>query len=261
MSIGVWQPHWIGAASRQLYAALHPAPNAEVGVVMAPPLLHEQPRSRRVLVEIASRFAESGLPCLRFDYFGTGDSAGAGEEHDFLAMHTDLDAAVAALRNDAGVAQVAVLAFRGAALPAWSWAEARAEIAALALWEPVVDGAAWLMQLEAADRSERLNRYGVLQDDPDDTNLMGLPTSPIWRADVAAARIGTPPPKRTPVWVIARGDAVGGDAIASSQCRFELPPDAPRFDDGVGIENAMFLSRKLFGVIDELGRTFAALGA
>jgi hypothetical protein len=256
MSVGAWQPLWIGDASRQLYAALHPAPGARVGIVMAPPLLHEQPRSRRVLVEIASRLAESGLACLRFDYFGTGDSAGTGEQHDFAAIHADLDAAARALRDATGVAHIVLLAWRGAVLPAWSWAATRQDLGALAAWEPVVDGAAWLAQLEATDCAERRNRYGDVQDDPHDTNLMGFPTSRNWRANIAASRIAKPVP--APFWTIARANVVG--AVPRAQHRFELPPDAPRFDDGVGIETAMFLSRKLFGVVDELGRACVALG-
>lgn len=256
MSVGNWQPLWIGDASRPLYAALHPAPDARVGVVMAPPLLHEQPRSRRVLVEIASRLAETGLACLRFDYFGTGDSSGGGEQHDFAAMHSDLDAAVQALR-DSGVRRVGVLAWRGSALPAWRWAGQRDDLAALAVWEPVVDGAAWLAQLEATDRAEREARYGHADRNEDDLHLMGFPTSRRWREDVAAARLDTSP--RAPVWTLTR--AASGAAITAAAQRFELPADAPRFDDGVGIENAMFLSRKLYGVVDELGRAFAALDA
>jgi len=256
MSAGPWQPLWIGDASRPLYAALHPAPGARVGVAMAPPLLHEQPRSRRVLVEIAGRLAASGLACLRFDYFGTGDSAGAGEQHDFAAMQADLDAAVAALRDRAGVRRVAVLAWRAAALPAWRWAGGRDDLAALALWEPVADGAAWLAALQAADRAEREGRYGRAGRDVEDAHLMGFPVSRRWRDDVAAARLDAPP--RAETWTIARAAA---PAEPAAQRRFELPADAPRFDDGVGIENAMFLSRKLLGVIDELGRAFAALDA
>lgn len=257
MSVGAWRPLWLGDAPRQLYAAVHPAPNARVGVVMAPPLLHEQPRSRRVLVEIASRFAELGVACLRFDYFGTGDSAGRGEQHEFAAVHADLDAAANALREDCGVAHVALLAWRGAALPAWSWVGARKAVAALALWEPVADGAAWLAELAATDSAERLNRYGVVQDDPRDTHLMGFPTSSAWRTDVAGARLGPSLFPHAAVWTIERA---GAGAAVESQRRFELPSDAPRLDDGTGIETNVFLSRKLFGVVDELGHAFAALG-
>lgn len=256
MSVGVWQPLWIGDASRQLYAALHPAPGARVGVVMAPPLLHEQPRSRRVLVEVASRLAECGVPCLRLDYFGTGDSAGAGEDHDFAAVHADFDIAIRALRDATGVTHVVLLAWRGAVLPACTWSGAFTSLAALAAWEPVVDGAAWLAQLEATDRTERESRYGEVPHDPADTHLMGFPTSPRWRADLAAARAALAAPAT--LWTIMRAGTDG--VMPEARRRFELPPDAPRFDDGVGIENAMFLSRKLYALVDELGRACMALG-
>lgn len=255
MSVDAWQPLWIGDAPRQLYAALHAAAAARVGVLMAPPLLHEQPRSRRVLVEVASRLAALGLACLRFDYFGTGDSAGDGEQHDIGAMHADLDVAAAALRSGTGVQRIVVLAWRGAALPVASWAARRADLGAFAMWEPVVGGAAWLAQLETADRAQRMERYGMLQDDPCDTHLMGFPTSAAWRSGIAAARVDAS--ATLPLWALARA----GAAPAAAQRHFELPADAPRFDDGVGIEDAMFLSRKLFGVVDDFARACAALDA
>ena len=255
MSVGFWQPLWLGTPARQCYAALHPVNGARTGVLMAPPLLHEQPRSRRVLVEVASRLTERGVPCLRFDYFGTGDSGGAGEVHDFAAVHADLDLAVRALRDTGGVDTVVLMAWRGAALPVWSWPDARRKVNALALWEPVLDGAAWLGALEAVDRSEREARYpnaGVMEDD----YLMGFQTGARWRVDMAAARIASPAP--VPAWMIAREGANDG---AISQRTFRLPDDAPRFDDGIGIERAMFLSRKLYGVVDDIAQACLALGA
>ena len=251
MSVGDWQPGWIGDAARPLYAALHAAPGAEVGVLMLPPLLHEQPRSRRVLVEVASRLAEAGLPCLRFDYYGTGESGGAGDEHDFASIHADLDVALAALQAQAAVARVVVLAWRASILPACAWADAHPEVAALAGWEPVVDGAAWVAGLEAADRDERRERYTAGEAQQVDAYLMGFPTSPRWRGDFSAARLQAP--KRAPLWVLARAE--GG---ADAQRHFALPADAPRFDDGIGIENAMFLSRKLFGVVDDFAHAARA---
>ena len=67
MSMGDWQPLWLGAPSRQLYAAFHPTPSvASTAIVLLPPLLHELPRSRRLLTEVASELATMGLPVLRF---------------------------------------------------------------------------------------------------------------------------------------------------------------------------------------------------
>ena len=76
---GDWDPHWIGDASHRLYAALHAVPGTPTtGIVLVPPLLHELPRTRRFLTEIASELAKTGLPSLRFDFQGTGDSGGGG---------------------------------------------------------------------------------------------------------------------------------------------------------------------------------------
>ncbi len=256
MSVGNWNPFWVGKTGQQRYAALHPVAGARVGIVMAPPLLHEQPRTRRVLVEVASRLAERGVPVLRFDYFGTGDSDGSGNEHDFASMYADFDLAVDAMREKSGAAAIVLMAWRGAALSAWHWPNAGRAVTALALWEPIRDGAAWLAALESVDRKERVERYPIVADRKDDDGyLMGFETAPRWRKDVGSTRIeGAAPNAR--VWTIAREESNDG----SAQRRFTLPSDAPRFDDGIGIERAMFLSRKLYGVVDEFGDACLALG-
>src|SRR3546814_17099809 len=102
MSIGHWEPFWIGEPERQRYAALHRAssPDARVGVVMVPPLFYEQPRGRRFTTEAASALAGLGMPTLRFDFFGEGDSAGSAAEMDVASMREDISDAVDALRSE-----------------------------------------------------------------------------------------------------------------------------------------------------------------
>jgi len=243
MSVGAWQPLWIGAASRRLYAALHGGASSRHAVLIAPPLLHEQSRSRRMLVEVASRIAGAGLPCLRFDYLGTGDSDGSGREHDFAQVGRDLGAARDALASATGASRIVVLAWRAAALPASAWAAADAGVAALAMWEPVIDGAAWLAQLEATDRAERRRRYGDAED-ADDGFLLGFEVTPRWRADVAAARVE--PDAAPPLWSFEREGAL---RLPARQ-RFALPADAPRFGDETSVEDTIFWSRALCGVVD-----------
>src|SRR3546814_107895 len=157
MSIGHWEPFWIGEPERQRYAALHRAssPDARVGVVMVPPLFYEQPRGRRFTTEAASALAGLGMPTLRFDFFGEGDSAGSAAEMDVASMREDISDAVEALRSRTGVLRIALFAWRGGALAAWDWLCRDGDAATLVLWEPVLDGAVWLTELERSDALER----------------------------------------------------------------------------------------------------------
>ncbi len=249
MSPGALEPFWMGPPTRRCYAVLHGA-GGSTGVLMASPLLHEQPSSRRALVDVAARLAALGLPTLHFDWYGTGDSAGAGECHDVAAMHEDLDAAMSALR-ERGVARVVLLAWGAASLVVSSW-PGRAALPAWAAWEPVTDGAAWLAALLAADGAERQLRYGGQQPAEGDMNLMGVPVSAAWRAGIGASRLAMAPPPAP--WIVARP----GEVPEGAPRHFALPADAPRLDRGVGVETTLFLPRTVFAVVDELGRAFAA---
>lgn len=251
-----WEPFWLGPPGRRLYAGLHCAmPNrAGLGLVLAPPLLAEQPRSRRLLFEIAGEFASQGLPCLRFDYYGTGDSDGPGEAHDLRAMHADLDAAVAGLRERAGVTRIAVMAWRGGALAACDWARRR-RVDALVLWDPVENGAAWLRELEAADGRERVSpdRYPHgAGSAPGDGQLMGYPVSSTWRRDIGALRLAdTASVLHTRLWAVLRS---AGPAPDWAHRSFVLPRGTPQFEGDTRMDATLFLSPALRAMIGDLGR-------
>jgi hypothetical protein len=256
MSVGAWEPCWLGATDRPLYAGLHrPAlPSARCGVLLAPPLLHEQPRSRRFLVEVASGLAALGLPCLRFDFFGTGDSAGGGEQLDFATMRADFDIAAEALRARAGVARVCVLAARGAALPLFAWLGAGGAPARVVLWEPIVDGLGWLNELEREDALERRSpkRYPLgrgIQVVNGDDQLMGYPVSQRLRRDIAeAAPQGDP---GLPLWAVLRRDA--RTLPIRLERVFTLPADAPAIGGATRMDATVFVSPRVQRVVDELG--------
>lgn len=256
-----WEPFWLGPSGRRLYAALHHAPaRARVGVVLAPPLLAEQPRSRRLMFEVGGVLAARGLPCLRFDYYGTGDSEGDGEAHDLEAMHADFDFAVARMREQAGLERVVLMAWRGAALVACSWALHNA-IDALILCDPVTDGSAWLIELQAADRRERLSpeRYphGAEAGEPGDNQLMGFPASEAWRRGISALRLPDMARQACPTtWAVLRN---AGPAPEWASRTFALPPGTPRFDGQTRMDAALFLSPQLRSLVGELGKELASL--
>lgn len=262
---GRWEPLWIGSPPRQRYAALHRAPAAgqsRFGVLLAPPLLHESPRSRRLMTEVAGRLAIHGLPCLRFDYYGTGDSAGTGDETSFATMRDDLDAAAATLRQLARVDRIVVLTLRGGALPVSSWLEHGADVERLVLWEPIVDGAAWLAGLERehADELKAADRYPLRHGIPVPTHedeLMGLEVSPTLRRELAAADLracGWLQPGNT--WALLR-PAVGASSMRLGKV-FALPVDMPSFGGSTRMDSALFISPGVQPVVDAMARALAS---
>lgn len=258
MSIGPWEPFWLESGGRSLYAALHPAqaPQRPVGVVCVPPLLHEQPRSRRFITEVASGLAALGLPCLRFDFEGSGDSSGPGERLDLDSMCADLDLAVSALRSQTGVERVVLIAWRAAALPVWTWLAGGRRVDRIVLWEPVTDGAQWLSELERQDARERARRPrprpGVPRTaDPNDGQLMGFGASAEFRRGMAGVRAEPADTASVPAWVLAHAPAPAAN-------RFErvipLPSGTPSLAGAAGMESAFFMSPALERTVVELGR-------
>lgn len=260
--IGLWEPLFIGDPGRALFAGLHrcgmPAPG--LGVLLVPPLFHEQPRSRRLLAEVASGLAAAGLPALRFDFFGTGDSDGDSDDCDFASMHTDMDMALRALCAETGVGRVALLGWRGAALPLLTARDLDARVAVVVLWEPIFDGPAWLAELERLDAAERKARQHVTSRvrpvdgnrdiySDDDGQLMGIAVSARLRRDIRAATVDDASVPRVRRWLVARA---GSDQTGGDERTFLLPADAPTFGDGVRMDQALFMSPGLQPVVRQL---------
>ena len=154
------QPHYFGAPARALFGAFHP-PHGPVrrgvGVVLCSPFGHEEAHAHRAERHLAEDLAAAGFPALRFDYDATGDSAGDDREPGRVAAwRASIEAAVAALREKAGVARVVLVGLRAGALLALVTAAAHgggdgADKAPLAdrlvLWNPVTSGRAHLKEL------------------------------------------------------------------------------------------------------------------
>lgn len=257
MSIGAWEPIWIGPPSRPLYAALHGA-SGTIGVLLIPPLLHESPRSRRFMAEVANEFATMGLPCMRFDFHGTGDSSGEGDALDFASMHRDLDVAVEALLAKTGITRLVLVGWRGSALAVQEWFERGGAADLVVLWEPIVDGEAWLQDLIEGDTTERAQRppprAGVPRlTDASDGQLMGFPASPQLRADLQQARLN---PRigqtHAPVWAVIRGDASSLPVQLAKV--LSLPPNAPDFTLGAAMDATFFLTPPVREFVCALGQ-------
>jgi alpha-beta hydrolase superfamily lysophospholipase len=145
-------PLYFGPGDRPLFGWIHaPAEKTagDLAVVICPPFGHEYINSHRTIRHLADRLAEAGMPALRFDYDGTGDSAGVDEDPGRVnAWRDSIRAAMQALREITGCNRIALTGLRlGATLAATVAAET--EIECLALWAPVIRGRQYAREMKA----------------------------------------------------------------------------------------------------------------
>jgi pimeloyl-ACP methyl ester carboxylesterase len=143
-------PLQFGRRERPLYGVYHPstAPGrAGRGMVLCGSFGQEGVRSNRPLRVLADQLARQRWHVLRFDYSGTGDSAGDDTEARVEHWLDDIAAAVEELEAMAGLRRVHLAGLRlGGALAA-RVAASRDDVDGLVLWDPVASGRAHLQAL------------------------------------------------------------------------------------------------------------------
>lgn len=153
---------------------------------------HEYERGHRALRQLAALLARGGHHAMRFDYFGTGDSAGEYSEASLAQWRSDVADAVDECRRLSDRRRVSIIGLRlGATLAMQAIAE-RDDVETLVLWDPVVDGATlltdWAKVQIAHDR--RPNRTACSESFDE---VRGFPVTPAMRAELDALGIPDPP--------------------------------------------------------------------
>jgi exosortase A-associated hydrolase 1 len=93
MSRGVIRPITFRCQEETLLGLLHdPGVEAATGVVIVVGGPQYRVGSHRQFLHLAEALRKAGVPCLRFDYRGMGDST--GELRDFESIHDDIAAAI-----------------------------------------------------------------------------------------------------------------------------------------------------------------------
>ena len=145
-------PFFFGSSQQPLYGVYHPS-KARVprrtGVVLCYPLWQEYMRAHRAFRQLAMLLSKAGFPVLRFDYFATGDSGGAGEEGDVTRWVTDIGMAIDELKDMASVPRVSLVGLRVGAALAAAAAVRRSDLDQVLLWDPVISGARFVEQVMA----------------------------------------------------------------------------------------------------------------
>lgn len=173
------EPFYFGPPGGRLFGIAHPVARAAAGAtVLCSPFGHEHIQSHRAYRRLAALLSEAGRPALRFDYYGTGDSAGRGDEARLSRWVADAGTALALAGNRFGHAGLALVGARlGAAVAALAAAR-RSDVASLVLWDPVARGRTYLSELHGMRREAR--RSAHLLDDPggsgdDGEEVLGYP--------------------------------------------------------------------------------------
>jgi hypothetical protein len=159
----------------------------------APEYVHTHRAVRQLAIQLSSR----GWDVLRFDYYGTGDSAGASTEATLEHWIDDVGAAAAELRRAAGpLDEIVLIGLRLGATLALSAAPRLEQATSLVLWEPLENGEAHLAELtEAQSRWERRGSWFDARWDQAPGNgvadLLGFPATPRFIAELKALKAWT----------------------------------------------------------------------
>jgi len=188
---------------------LHPAAGRR-GVVLCGPLGIEAYCTHRAWRALAERLAAAGLPTLRFDYPGTGDSRGDDDPGRVRAWIDGVHAAVRWMTDTLELQEVTLVGTRlGAALAAAA-AAGRGGVDRLVLLAPC-SGAAFAAEIRAMARLA-----GAPQPDPGALEFNGFRLSAATLADLRAldpTRLDAAPAPR--VLLLARTDVRDAGPLAA----------------------------------------------
>lgn len=237
------KPHFFGDSARPLFGVHTPSASGlgETGVVICPPMGQEGLRAYRTLRLLADQLALAGAEVLRFDFFGTGDSAGDVREGRPSIWLENVRSASQHLRELAPVRRVVLVGLRlGGTLALLAEVPATSRVI---LWDPILD---------SRDYITELNRDAV---DPhgDEWEVRGFPIGAAFRGEMASMDLGTlrrvPPDVRIVTTQESPGLAAFQTALEGRRARVETDRiEAPRAwaDDeafGVGAVPAGVLRR------------------
>lgn len=142
-------PIYFGDPARALFGIYHPARQARAQpqcAVLCHPIGNEYVGAYRTMRVLADQLADAGVSVLRFDYFGTGDSAGSGHEASVDQWLIDIQRAIEEVKETAGAERTSLVGVRLGATLAMLATNTRSDLDNIVLWEPIVQGAAHIEQ-------------------------------------------------------------------------------------------------------------------
>lgn len=171
-----------------IFGLYHPAQGdklKDAGIVLCYPIGQEYIRIHRVFSQLANTLSLAGFPVLRFDYFGTGDSAGEFEHATPAQWITDINSAVEELRNRSSCRKVHLVGYRLGASFATLHALQQGDISRLVLLKPVINGTEYWKEILQAHQNWIKGAYAVEKDTGNCVPVAGFPFSPAMQEGIA----------------------------------------------------------------------------
>ncbi len=159
-------PFYFGSPEEQLYATYHASPvgmNRRSAILLCYPLGSEYMYAHRSFRQLAIRSNRIGFPVMRFDYYGSGDSARNDTDGTLTRWLKNIAMAIEELKRRSGASTVCLAGLRLGASLAVQAALNRQDISGLVLWEPIINGKNYLAELQ----EEHQRRLWYLSSPPD----------------------------------------------------------------------------------------------
>ena len=241
------KPFYFGESTRPLFGVYdvpEPGADRDAGFLLCYPMCHEYMKTHWAFRRLAASLARAGFHVLRFDYYGSGDSAGETCHVSLAECRDNIRTAMQELKDLSAVRDVSIVGLRlGATLAAQASAEGL-ELKDLVLWNPVVRGADYIRDLRALQQ-ERLRWQdergpgGTCDDDDAQQVLLGFPfpadfREELGRLDLLSVCAGI---RAKTVWLALseqRGEYIQvQDAIsrAGLAVKYQLVPDSGNWED------------------------------
>ncbi|MEQ9546522.1 MAG: alpha/beta fold hydrolase [Marinobacter sp.] len=183
---------YFGPSESYLLGVFHPrqSTNRNEAVVLCNPFGQEYLRAHKSMRRLAINLSHLGYSVLRFDYRGTGDSAGdlTGVTADHWA--DDVEHAIQEAMDMAAVPKVALIGLRLGALLAAKAATNNKQVSRLVLWDPITDGSSYLGDIKSSvDQAQKQgSRSRILE--PDGTiHFNGFSMPPPFQETIASLQL------------------------------------------------------------------------
>ena len=202
---------FFGPENKKLFGTFHfvdGTASTDTAILLCPSLGVEYMDPYRPLRYVADYHALAGIPALRIDYHGTGDSSGVNDEPDRLQdWMLSIKLACQQLKDMSGCKRVIVFGFRFGGTLATLLAQELA-IEGLILWAPVESGRQYLREIRA------LQMTAVNQ--PDTSGLLeagGAVFVPETIAEIERIKLSHCRPKVDRILIIPRDDLPASDML------------------------------------------------